>query len=388
MPRVNLTGTFIQGLQVDKRVAYQDEKQRGLELRASPNGDRSWSVVYVDRETGLKQRLTLGKYPAMDPVRARAAALAALRKAEEGANPAKEKRRRRESLDIAQIGERFIEEHGKARKRSWKEDERILQSVINPALGNRKVESLTRRDIVEVLAAKAATAPTMADRSLAVLRKMLNWARVHGLCEENPARDIPGFAANSAREKVMTSAELKGMWHPTIAAHGEALAVFRMLALTGERLGEVSGMKAGEIDLEAKEWTIPSERTKNKLAHIVPLSEAALEIVRPRLDGRGADDMVFSRGEKAMDNSYMAKLAREMQKGKDKGWTPHDIRRTVATGMASLGVQPHVVEAVLNHISGSRAGVAGIYNRYAYQKEKRQALDKWAKHLTKLVAAA
>lgn len=384
MPRANLTGTFIQTIKVVNRTDFQDEKQNGLVLRASPSGVMAWTVIYTDRETGLKQRATLGKWPDMDTPRARAAALVALRAVQEGKNPSKDKRARREAKTVKQLGQSFIENYAKARKRTWQEDERILESIIYPALGNIRVTALKRRDIVDMLDKKAKTAPAMADHALALLRKLLNWAVERGAAQVNPASGISRRAPIVTKDRVLSHSELKALWEGLPAIHAEAGAVFALLALTGQRLGEVCGMRAGEVDLAAKTWTIPSSRTKNRLVHIVPLAEAAISVLAARVEGRSPMDPVLSRGSRPMDIRYIGKLARGIQGGTNK-WTPHDLRRTVATGMAALEIPPHVIEAVLNHISGAKAGVAGIYNRHSYAAEKRRAIETWATHLQRTV---
>lgn len=384
MPRANLSGTFIKTINVDTRTDFFDDKQNGLVLRASPSGVMVWTVVYTDKDSFKKQRATLGKWPDMDTPRARAAALAALRSVQEGRNPSKEKKARRDARTIEKLGQSFIEDYAKGRKRTWKEDERILEKVINPALGNIRVTALKRGDIIDMLDKKAKTAPAMADHALALLRKLLNWAVERGEAQVNPAVGISRRGPIVTNERVLSDADLKALWEAMPGMHSEAAAVFAMLALTGQRLGEVCGMVAGEVDLKASTWTIPSARTKNKLVHLVPLSKQAVAMLQDRVDGLEADQAVFTRGTEPMDIRYIGKLARELQAGEDR-WTPHDLRRTVATGMASIEVLPHVIEAVLNHISGSKAGVAGIYNRHSYAKEKRAALEHWASHLATVV---
>ena len=384
MPRSNLSGTFIETIKVDKRTDYQDDKQQGLVRRASPSGVMVWTVIYNEPETGLKHRATLGKWPAMNTTRARAAALAALRTVQEGRSPSREKQARREAPTVKKLGERFINEYAKPRKRTWAEDERIFNAVIYPELDNIRITALTRTRIVDMLNKKAKSAPTMADHALALLRKALNWAISEGLLTTNPAIGIERRAPIVAKDRVVTDGELKALWAAMPSMHSEAAAVFKILALTGQRLGEVCGMTAGEVDLEAKAWTIPAARTKNKLVHLVPLTDPALAVVKSRLDGLEAHQAVLTRGTEPMDTRYIGKLARGLQSG-DNRWTPHDLRRTVATGMAAIEIHPHVIEAVLNHISGSKAGVAGIYNRHSYAKEKRDALERWANHLGTIV---
>lgn len=146
-------------------------------------------------------------------------------------------------------------------------------------------------------------------------------------------------------------------------------------------------MTRGEIDLDGAVWTIPGGRTKNELTHNVPLSEAALAIIADQIGSDMDDDApLFSRIGVPIESNAISQAVRKRLQVTGKQWQPHDIRRTVATGMAEIGIQPHIVEASLNHISGFRAGVAGIYNRALYDKDKRNALDRWAVHLGDVVA--
>ena len=173
---------------------------------------------------------------------------------------------------------------------------------------------------------------------------------------------------------------------------GDYGAIVRLLILTGQRREEVGGMLQSEIDTAGALWRIGAERTKNGLPHEVPLSAPALAVLRGlrrRKDTGDERDLVFgsrdgpfsgwSKAKSALDARLTGALGRV-----PAAWRLHDIRRTVATGMADLGVQPHVIEAVLNHISGHKAGVAGVYNRSTYATEKRAALDMWADHVTTL----
>ena len=184
----------------------------------------------------------------------------------------------------------------------------------------------------------------------------------------------------------------------------------KLLLLTGARRDEVASARWSEFDLAAKAWTIPKERAKNGVAHEVPLSEAALRILGalPRIEaGRRSAGLVFttngvtpvsgfSKAKTAIDAAILAaRRERGVQLGRDPAtvqapeeWTFHDLRRTVASGMAGLGFPPHVVEAALNHRSGTIKGVAAVYNRYSYADEKRAALDAWSRRLRVIVSGA
>ena len=188
------------------------------------------------------------------------------------------------------------------------------------------------------------------------------------------------------RDRVLTAAELRLVWQ--LAGSNDFGAIVRLLVLTGQRREEVGGMLWSELDLDAALWTIGKDRTKNGLAHSVPLAPTAVAILRdmPQRDSRdyvfGVGDGPFqgwSNAKAALDERMMAALGgKKGDAAKLKPWRLHDVRRTVATRLGDLGALPHVIEAILNHVSGHRAGVAGIYNRATYSAEKREALNRWA----------
>ena len=194
--------------------------------------------------------------------------------------------------------------------------------------------------------------------------------------------------AETSRERVLTDAELAKIWMAAPATdYGR---IVRLLMLTAQRRDEIGGLRWAELhslkDFARALIALPSERTKNSRAHDVPLSRSALSALeaQPGIMGRAA---VFCGGDDGFSNWSKSKAALDAVAGVTS-WTLHDLRRTAATRMSDLGVAPHVVEAVLNHVSGHRAGVAGIYNRSAYAAEKRAALDLWANHVAVIVAQA
>ena len=233
--------------------------------------------------------------------------------------------------------------------------------------------------------------PFAANRARAALSALFSWLIGEGLAEHNPVAGTHRATEEVSRDRVLTDVELTLVWRE--AGPNDYGSILRLLILTGCRRDEVGAMAWPEVD--GSLWTIGADRTKNGLAHDVPLSPPALSALTdvPQREGR---DLVFgsragpfsgwSKAKAELDTRMLAGL-REQHGSKAKlfPWRLHDIRRTVATRMADLGVLPHVIEAVLNHISGYRAGVAGVYNRATYGAEKRAALELWAKHLDKLV---
>jgi integrase len=192
-------------------------------------------------------------------------------------------------------------------------------------------------------------------------------------------------AVEKARERCLSDDELGAVWRASLSL-GEYGAIVRLLILTGQRRSEIAEMTWSEIDLAAKVWTLPAARAKNGRMHSVPLSDAALAILENFSAGAGLNvfaPVSFSREKAQLDAASTIRADSTLPP-----WCIHDLRRTCASGMAALGVPPHVVEAVLNHKSGVIRGVASVYNRYSYAAEKRSALELWAAHVAGLPAPA
>lgn len=391
MARKTLTTRFVESAKVEKRTDFWDDLVRGLVLRVSETGVKTWSVVYSRESDGARQRLTIGRYPAIDLEKARSKALKALAGISEGEDPANKKRLRREAMTMRDLGELFIEKYAKVEKRTWAEDERMLGREIYPAIGGMKILSVRRRDVLDIIDAKADAGRVGQSRKiLALVRKLFNWAVSEDYLEMSPVAGVKPKGKNGQRDRYLTDDEIKTVWE---ALDGAALLpaskdVIKLLFLTGQRSGEVCGMRRSEIDFAKREWVIPGERTKNGRTHVVPLSDMALSIIEAADDAADPDDTdaaLFTRTGEPYDSKSMSRAVHGKMQILETSWTPHDARRTTATGMAAIGIPPHVIEAVLNHISGFRSGVAGIYNRNAYEPEKRAALDTWAAHLSAVV---
>jgi integrase len=226
-----------------------------------------------------------------------------------------------------------------------------------------------------------------------------------GLAEENPAGAVARIVEPKARERTLSGDELRAVWNATEGL-GDFNTVVRLLLLTGQRREEVAAMTWDEVDEAKALWSIPGQRTKNHRSHDVPLSEQALAIVQniPRRAGRallfGERNGGFSgwsQAKRRLDEKIALRRAKAagiqkpdakaLQQLALKPWRLHDLRRTVVTGMAEIGIQPHVIEAVVNHISGHKAGIAGVYNRATYAAEKRQALARWGEWVVGTVTA-
>jgi integrase len=388
--RIPLTDAFVRPLAVDKRTDFWDDKVRGLVLRVTPNGVKSWTVIYSRASDGARQRVTLGRYPAITLERARAKALKAMSAVAEGEDPAERKRVSRTAMTVEQLGEMFIEKYAKRFKKSWLEDEGYLKREVYPKIGKMKAMAVRRRDILDIIEGKVEAGFGAASTNLlATMRKMFAWAADNDLIESSPVAGVKPRVKPVRGDRVLSDDELRRIW---IAVNNAGLLpamrdIFKLLILTGQRSGEISGMMRSEVDVATKAWVIPKDRSKNKTEHVVHLADSAMAIVEAAIlktDMEEPDAPLFSRVGKPMASNAVAKAASLKLQVFNQPWTPHDIRRTVATGLGEAGVAPHIIEATLNHISGFRAGVAGVYNRAKYEPEKAAALDLWAKKISTL----
>jgi integrase len=390
---MKLTAATVQKVQLPPGAGdkiFFDDGLSGFGLRVRDGGKRTWIAQY---RIGTKQRrVTLGTVENLDAAAARQRAKDVLSKVHLGDDPQTEKaeKRAQASITVGAMVERYLVERAAKRlkPRSFEEVERHLRKHWS-ALSDLPIRSVARSDVAAQLGRIAKdSGPFASNRARAALSAFFSWAIGEGLVDATPVLGTNKATEEISRDRVLSHEELAAIWNE--AGAGDYGAIVRLLILTGQRREEVGGMLWSEIDLDKRVWRIDAERTKNGLAHEVPLSSVAVEILRAR--ERSDRTLVFGSGEGAFQGWSNAKsaldkrvLAKAREQGAEKPWRLHDIRRTVATRMADLGVQPHVIEAVLNHISGHKAGVAGVYNRASYANEKRRALDLWAEQVASLI---
>jgi integrase len=362
-----------------------DDDLAGFGLRLRSGGKRTWIAQY---RLGTKQRrLSLGTTETIDADEARKRAKAALAKVYLGVDPQTEKigARLQAAITIGSTIETYLSRQEKRLKPNFLTEVRRYLRVHWSPLHEVAVQSVTRPMVAARLSEIAGTkGPYSANRARAALSAFYSWAIGEGLADANPVVGTNKPINEASRDRVLSPEELRFVWQH--AGSGDYGAITRLLFLTGQRREEVGGMLWSEVNLEARLWSISGARTKNGLPNDVPLSAAAVAVLCgvSRRDDR---DFVFGFGNGPFQGWSNAKSALDARitaiaKAKLQPWRLHDIRRTVATGLGDLGVLPHVVEAILNHVSGHRAGVAGIYNRAIYSAEKRDALNRWAAFVT------
>ena len=380
----------------DARQEIPDGRISGLYFIIQPSGKRSWAVRY--RFGGVPVKLTLGAYPAIELKRARELAGEAKDKVEEGQDPSAEKKARKaatavpasDTVDAA--AERFLSQYVRRNLKpsTISEVDRIMNKVIIPAWKGHRLSEIRRPDIHDLLDSIVDQgSPVAANRTLSWFRRMCSWAIERGLIETNPCTGIKPPAAEPARARVLSDGELAAVRRAADALDLTYSAFNRGLILTGQRRSEVAGMTWREIDLDAKLWTLPAARAKNGREHKIPLSDLAVEILRS-LPWIADSRFVFSLFGRGPITAFVLTKQRldALMPTETAPWTLHDLRRTFASGCARLGVAVHVVEAALNHRSGSIKGVAAVYNRYSYDTEKRAALSAWARHVETIVTGA
>jgi integrase len=385
---VNLTAKTVAALDLptgkDDVIFFDDDVTGfGVRLRRSADGivNKTWIAQY--RHQGATRRLRIGN-STVSAEMARKAAKNALAAAQLGQDPQTEKvaSRAQDQRQFRTVVAEYLQaKQPKVKPKTYRDVERYLTDDYFKPLHNKPVDNIERADVSLSLTRidRDCGSPTAA-RARTTLNAFFGWAMSMGLAESNPVIGSIEPQDSKPRERVLTDAELVEVWE---AADDDAFGrIVKLLILTGQRRTEVGGMRWDELDAVKGTWTIPDTRTKNKRTHTITLPPMAWDIINevPRESGRN-----FLFGIRAGFGHWGLKQDLDgMLKGVAP-WTLHDLRRTMATRMGDIGVQPHIIEAALNHQSGAKKGVAGIYNRSSYTHEVKAALALWADHVRALV---
>ena len=378
---MRLTDSSVAALKVPahkSEIIAFDDLFPGFGVRVRAGGSRRF--VYQYKLNGHNRRVT---FKEANVKRARAAAQILAAKVTLGADPALEKEAAHDAA--GDTFKRCLDQYlgrpqGRRRESTLQEIRRHLERNLAP-LHRLHIKAIDRRRVAdELMRITAENGAVESNRTRASLSAFLNWCIGEGYVDVNVAAQTNKHE-EIARSRVLSDTELAKVWNAL--PEGDYRDLIRLLILTGQRLREVANLSWLEIDLDKAIITLPPNRTKNHREHVVPLSEPALAILQGR--ARGERELVFGTG--AHGFGGFSKRKRELdERAKLKAeWVVHDIRRSVATGLAKL-VQPHIVECVLGHVGGFRAGIASTYNRHAYEDEKRNALNLWGKHISGLVS--
>ncbi len=393
----------------EKRYVVWEENHRRLGtlgVRVAPSGRRTWIFMY--RFSGRSRMATLGLYPRMTVAAVHAAVAALMEALERGQDPTRERLDARRELQRAPTVETlatdFVEKYGKKRKRTWQNDQETFAKHVIPRIGHLKAVDVRRRDVIAMLEAIAEKAPTAANRVLALVRKMYNWAVEHEICEYNPCYRLSRPSPENTRDRVLSGAEIKTFWRTlnldtapstpdknadapesassTWISHAVRIAL-KLTLVTAQRRAEVAHAARSEFDLDERIWTIPAERSKNGKAHRVPLSDLALDLIKELMGLAGNSGWLLpsprGEGKEHVNAEALTRATTRLLECIDvPHFTVHDLRRTAASHMASLRISRTVIKKILNHTDKD---VTAIYDRWSYDDEKRDALDAWARRL-------
>jgi integrase len=363
-------------------IAFDDDIP-GFGLRVYAGGSATFIFQY--RIGAVQRRMKLGSAKAISVQDARKTASQLHGRVCLGQDPANEKAEARASVAEtfgAILRPYLVRKQSELKARSFEECQRHLM-VHGKPLHGLQLAAIDKRRVANLLSGLATNSgPNLANSVRSSLSSFFGWAMREGMASENPVVNTNKAVTGGARERVLDDSELRLIW--TALAEDAYGDILRLLALTAAGRDEIGALSWGEVNFDKGVIELPASRTKNSRVFAIPLSDPAVAILRarPRL---GGSEHVFTSGPNGFKGWSNYKINLDARIGSIAPWRLHDLRRTAATRMAELDVQPHTIEAVLNHVSGHKAGVAGIYNRATYETEKRRALNLWAEALNGIV---
>jgi integrase len=390
------------------RYEVWDDARRGFGIRVTPRGVKSF--VWVFHFDGRPRRLTFGTYPRLSlagaGVRLAEAKDLLAKGIDPGSRAVTERDADRRAETVEELVASYLDRYARARKRSAFEDERILRKDVLSRWATRKAKDITRRDIVRLLNEIVDRgAPIQANRTLSILRRMFRFAVGQAILEISPCDQVEPPSAENERNRALGEEEIRLLWRAleTASMEPNTRRILQLMLVTGQRRGEVLGLHAQEIDFEKRLWVLPADRAKNGREHLIPISATALRILAEagpneagylfpsKLTGKPYRGQSIDHATRYLFDPRPISKARKTSSQKTHApplsgimerFTPHDLRRTVATRMRELGISRGDVKMVLNHVE---TDVTARYDRYDGLAEKRRALDLWAKRLEQIV---
>ncbi len=390
-----------------------DDELTGFGCKATPGGKRAFFVQYRPRGRGQNiKRVHIGYWGRLTVKQAREAAKKLLGDANAGRDPAEAKAARKEAAKAAKQAkaekvaagtlkdaiERFLAGHAKE-TRYWHEKRQRLLSGDMASLHAVSIRDVTRAQLKGVIDSVKARSQAAARLLFADLRPLFKWTIEIELLAANPMTGIKPPKPVAARERVLETYEIESFWQAAGEVSWPFASMYRLLLLTGARREEVAGMRWSELDLDAGVWTLPGSRTKNKREHRLPLAPAAIALldrvaITAIKQGYGytGSELVFSTTGRTPPSGWskakggLDKQMKVILGSRFKDWRIHDLRRTCATGMEDLGIPTHIVETALNHLSGAKAGIVGVYQRAEHREAVKRAFLAWERRVIEIVS--
>ncbi len=369
--------TVDRALPADKEYTIYHKTLTGFGVRIRPTGHKSF-VLHYRKPDGKSAKQSIGNASVMPVSEAEEKIREMLYNLREHGFPEVEKPNHTHQT-LSTVFEEYMEDWGRQLSPSWrKQTQQIFNREIKLRLGKQPMTIITKRDLFQCI--NAGSSIHIKRHIRAVLSAFYSWCVDMEYAEGNPVKELRALGQAKARERILTDHELSVAWQVSFTLAEPYGPFARFLLLSGQRRGEVANMQWCEIDFEQKLWTLPANRTKNKHQHTIPLTKQMLLI----LEGlpRGSEYVFESPRIEGQPISAFSKFAKNWRQGPSTAasWHIHDVRRTLASGMAMLGIPPHVIEAVIGHRTGVVSGVAAVYNHYKYETEKRDALERWEAH--------
>ena len=386
-----------------KQTDYLDDgpnRVPGLMLRVTATGNRHWAVKTRRPNAKNASRFMIGDLREMSLSEARGAALEFKAQVRNKIDPILERDQR--ALDHAQadidldthifsnLAVLFLERHVQRElKPSTQRDYTRIINNLSSIWGDHDTRNISKADIIDFIDKEQDRAPVSARLTFAVMRKFFAFAIERGLIDRNPCDGLRGPSSPPARDRWLTDAEIKRVWEATVDMNNLFSPALRFLLATAQRLNEVSKMKWHEVDCDKAVWTIPAERAKNGKAHEVDLPPLALEILQGQLSFKdNGREYVFGTGVTPLSGWSRFKRDLDSQINKTHKmphWRIHDLRRSAASHMAGLGFAPHVIERVLNHVSGATGGLVAVYQHHDHRGERKAAISAWNSKIERLI---
>ena len=408
-----------------ERLELRDTKVRGLELRIGQRpGSKSWALIYTRQSDGRVRRVTIGPYPEIGLAEARRRALGLKVQVETGDDPATGVQVEKSAPTFKILSDEWIERHGRPNKspRSLADNISMLNRHILPVIGPKKAQDVTKSDVLRLLdlvalkpdarisktksaaqkskdvaiLGKNRTLSHRPNRVYELIRSIYRWAVSRDLLAIDPTAGMkPPLKKERPRERALTAAEIQKFWHklPDTPYSPTVQLALKLALATAQRIGEVACIPKTELALKQQLpiWSLPGERSKNREGHRVPLSPFAVALIEEALVLSGDSDYLFPspKGDGPIGSGAGTKgMQRARPTFELANFRVHDLRRTAATGMAELGISPHTISLVLNHISARTGNItSAVYVKYSYDKEKREALEAWGRRLEEIIGS-